>query len=445
MEPHSPNTQIPLRTWLAFAIPVLLLLIASFYIAALFIRPTTPQRMVISTSAADLDYYAFAKQYAKILAANGIEVEVLTSPGSSANLQRLLDTDADVQAAFVRSGLGNNTQTAPGLLKLAAIAYEPLWVFYRSPKHVEYLAQLQGKKLAVGAPDSETRDLVQPLLDANGLNTQHTKLVNMEGETAAAALLSGSVDAAFLVASADEPMLRDLLAHKDIKLLNIVNAEAQARRVSYLTQLTVPRSSLDLAADLPNSEVDILAAPMNVVVREDLHPSLQYQLLQALRETHSGSGILYPAGNFPSLHESDFPISPQARRYFKEGLPFLQRNLPFWIADRIEQFWVLVVPLLAIVVPLVKILPPLYSWSIRSRFFRHYGELRYLEDELESTEDRTNIERIHAQMLVLEAKTQRMSTPLSYSDLLYNFRMHLNLVRNKIDIKLGADEQKSQT
>lgn len=445
MEPHSPNTQIPLRTWLLLAIPVLLLLIASFYIAALFIRPTTPQRMVISTSAANLDYYAFAKQYAKILAANGIEVEVLTSPGSSANLQRLLDADTDVQVAFVRSGLDTNTQNASELLKLAAIAYEPLWVFYRSPKHVEYLAQLQGKKLAVGAPDSETRDLVQPLLSANGLDTQHTKLVDMEGEVAAAALLSGSVDAAFLVASADEPMLRNLLAHKDIKLLNIVNADAQARRVSYLTRLTVPRSSIDLAADLPNSEVNILAAPMNIVVREDLHPSLQYQLLQAMRETHRGGGILYTAGNFPSLHEGDFPISPQARRYFKEGLPFLQRSLPFWIADRIEQFWVLVVPLLAIVVPLVKILPPLYSWSIRSRFFRHYGELRYLEDELESTEERANIERIHAQMLVLEAKTQRMSTPLSYSDLLYNFRMHLNLVRNKIDIKLGVDEQKSQT
>ena len=445
MEPHSPNTQIPLRTWIVFGIPVLLLLIASFYIAALFIRPTTPQRMVISTSAANLDYYTFAKQYAKILAANGIEVEVLTSPGSSANLQRLLDADTDVQVAFVRSGLDANTQNAPGLMKLAAIAYEPLWVFYRSPKHVDYLAQLQGKKLAVGAPDSETRNLVQPLLDANGLNTQRTKLVEMEGETAAAALLSGSVDAVFLVASADEPMLRNMLAHKDIKLLDIVNADAQARRVSYLTRLTVPRSSIDLAADLPNSEVNILAAPMNIVVREDLHPSLQYQLLQAMRDTHRGGGILYTAGNFPSLHEGDFPISPQAQRYFKDGLPFLQRNLPFWIADRIEQFWVLVVPLLAIILPLVKILPPLYSWSIRSRFFRHYGELRYLEDELESTEDRANIERIHAQMLVLEAKTQRMSTPLSYSDLLYNFRMHLNLVRNKIDIKLGTDEQKNQT
>lgn len=445
MEPHSPNTQIPLRTWIVFGIPVLLLLIASFYIAALFIRPTTPQRMVISTSAANLDYYTFAKQYAKILAANGIEVEVLTSPGSSANLQRLLDADTDVQVAFVRSGLDANTQNAPGLMKLAAIAYEPLWVFYRSPKHVDYLAQLQGKKLAVGAPDSETRNLVQPLLDANGLNTQRTKLVEMEGETAAAALLSGSVDAVFLVASADEPMLRNMLAHKDIKLLDIVNADAQARRVSYLTRLTVPRSSIDLAADLPNSEVNILAAPMNIVVREDLHPSLQYQLLQAMRDTHRGGGILYTAGNFPSLHEGAFPISPQAQRYFKDGLPFLQRNLPFWIADRIEQFWVLVVPLLAIILPLVKILPPLYSWSIRSRFFRHYGELRYLEDELESTEDRANIERIHAQMLVLEAKTQRMSTPLSYSDLLYNFRMHLNLVRNKIDIKLGTDEQKNQT
>lgn len=444
-EPHPPSsTDSPLRTWLLLGMAAFLLLILAFYIATFFIRPSTPQRMVISTSDTDLDYYAFATQYARLLAPNGIEVEVRTSPGSSANLQRLLDVDADVQAAFVRSGVNTDAPASLELLKLAAIAYEPLWVFHRGSKHLERLAQLHGKTLAVGALGSETRDLVQPLLDANGLHTQPTRLVAIEGETAATALLSGSVDAAFLVTSSDKPMLRDLFLHKDIKLLKIADAEAQVRRLPHLARLSVPRSSIDLVADLPTSEVDLLAAPMNVVVRADLHPSLQYQLLHAMRETHRGGGILYTAGTFPSLREGDFPISPQARRYFKEGLPFLQRHLPFWIADRIEQLWVLVVPLLAILVPLIKILPPLYSWSVRSRFFRRYGELRYLEDQLEKTEDQATIERIHARMLVLEAKAQRMRTPLSYSDLLYNFRMHLNLVHNKVDSKLGLHERKIQ-
>ena len=52
------------------------------------------------------------------------------------------------------------------------------------------------------------------------------------------------------------------------------------------------RGVLDLSRDLPNSDVDLLASRNRVLVRKDLHPALQYLLLEAMREVH------WPAGPF---------------------------------------------------------------------------------------------------------------------------------------------------
>lgn len=437
------------REWLILGLPTLLLLALGFYAASRFIQPPPPVHIAIATGADTGDYHASAQHYAGLLARNGIALDVRSSQSSSENLAKLLDPNSKVEIAFVRSGLkpspapeGEEDQ-APLLVELATIAYEPLWVFYHASRrfdHLDHLAQLRGKRLVVGSSETEVRKLAEPLLEASGLNTPPTTLLPLDGQEAAEALEAGRIDAAFLVASADEPIVRRLLAHPSIRLMSFANAEAYVRRFPFLVRLTLPRGSIDLAADIPHDDVELLATPMSVIIRREVHPALQYQLLQAMSETHRSGGILHKGGQFPSPHEGDFPLSSEARSYFKEGLPFLQQHFPFWIADRLERFWVLIVPLIAIVIPLIKILPPLYSWSVRSRFFRRYGELRYLEDELENTTERAAVARIHARIRVLEGKAQHMRTPLAYCDLLYTFRMHINLVRTKADKKLVHED-----
>ena len=158
-----------------------------------------------------------------------------------------------------------------------------------------------------------------------------------------------------------------------------------------------------------------------------------------MSETHAGGGILHKGGAFPSPHQGDFPLSFEAKTYFREGLPYLQRHFPFWIADRLERFWVLILPLIAVAVPLIKMLPSLYNWGVRSRFYRRYGDLRRFEAELEHAHGHAALERIAASLQRLEEQINHLSLPLSYSDLLYTFRMHLNLVRTKVVSMMQAD------
>src|SRR5262249_16998283 len=92
-------------------------------------------------------------------------------------------------------------------------------------------------------------------------------------------------------------------------------AEAIAKTVPGLKHVVLWRGLLNLSGDLPNSDVNLLALRNRVLVRKDLHPALQYLLMEALREVH------WPAG--PSIASvNSRPSNPMI-------YPFLQRLKPF--------------------------------------------------------------------------------------------------------------------
>ena len=445
-----------LRDIVVLGLPALLILAAGFWAASRFIKPAPPSTIVISTGADNGAYYAYAMRYAEILARDGVTLEVRTSQGSAENLARLTDPNSDVEVALVQGGLqppapardsGKEEEDMPVLVKLGAVAYEPLWVFQRGDESLDRIAQLRGRRLAVGPPGSGTRALAEQILEANGLlasaarraRASPTRLLGLTTRQAVDALIAGRADAGFFVSAPDAPIVRELLAREDLQLMSLVNAEAYTRRFPYLTRLHLPRSSIDFVRDLPPRDVSLLATTAAVVAREDAHPALLYLLLKAMSEVHRPPGIFQQAGEFPAPREGDFELSPEARRYFQQGLPLLQRYFPFWIANLIERMWVLILPIIAIAIPLIRILPPLYGWRVRSRFFRRYGELRYLEDEMESSSTPAEVEGILARIQTLEAEVRQMRVPLAYTDMLYTFRLHLESVRSRAGVRLGRE------
>jgi len=451
---HGIRT-ISLRELLVVVLPALLILALGFYAASRFIKPAPPNRIVMSTGADSGAYYAFAKRYAAILARDGVTLEVRTSQGSVDNLAQLSDWNSDVEVALVQGGLKQarkppapvagsadaeeaEEEELPVLVKLGAVAYEPLWVFHRGGVALDRLAQLKGKRLAVGPAGSGTRALVDQLLAANGLDLVPKRLSQESGRKAADALIAGRVDAAFLVASPDAPIIRELLSRPELRLMSFVNAEAYARRFPYLTRLTLPRSAIDFITDTPSRDIDLIASTASVIAREDAHPALLYLLLKAMSEVHREPGLFQKPGEFPSAREGDFPLSPEAERYFRQGLPLLQRWFPYWVANLIERLWVLILPIIAIAIPLMKIVPPIYNWRVRSKVFRRYGELRYLEGELELVTGRPELERLLERIEKLEAEVKQIRVPLTYSDFLYTLRVHISLVRAKASDKLAT-------
>jgi hypothetical protein len=148
---------------------------------------------------------------------------------------------------------------------------------------------------------------------------------------------------------------------------------------------------------------------------------------------HGGSSWFSRAREYPSLEHSEVPISPEAVRAIKNGPPFLQRYLPFWLANLTERMWLAMGLIIALALPLSRIVPPLYTFRIRSRVFRWYAELRDIEQRAEvGCNDDTPIQSLLEQLDAMESKVEKVVVPLSYTDELYALRGNIGLVRKKL-------------
>src|SRR5262245_25150773 len=183
----------------------------------------------------------------------------------------------------------------------------------------------------------------------------------------------------------------------------------------------------------------LIATKASLVVRSDLHPAIQYLLLNAAREIHSGPSIFNHANEFPAAEAVDIPLSSEALRFYKSGLPFLHDYFPFWMAALIGKLIILLIPILGVLYPMMRLLPRVYDWAMRSKVLRMYGELRLLEDEMASahTTGRDTREMV-ARLDRLEEQANRLRMPVAYASMLYMLRNHIDLVRE--GLKRHADK-----
>jgi len=376
----SETEEVAVREFVLVAAVALLIIGLAFWIAFRFVRPAPPDDFVISTGGESGAYHLFGERYAKLLARDRIEVKLRASSGSVENLKRLADGQSGVSVAFMQGGVGSATEH-PNLVTLAGLYYEPLWVFYRGERDLTLLLDLIDKRVAIGPEGSGTRALALALAEASKLTERAKGFLPLGGLEAADALIAGEIDAAMFVAGVEAAAVQRLLRTEGVRLMSLSRAEALSRHFPYLETVTLPRGVIDLAGDLPASDITLVAATAYLVAREDFHPALVSVLLQAASRVHRGGGLFHRPGDFPVSREGDFPLSDAAERYFRSGPPFLQRYMPFWVANLLQRLLVLLVPLIAVVIPVMRISPGVYKWRVRMRVFRWYRALQIVEAE----------------------------------------------------------------
>lgn len=428
---------VALRYLLATAWPIVLLTAVALLIAYQFVEPEPPRRITITTGNETGAYYAYAQRYAVFLANKGVTLDIQTSRGSHQNLQRVESGEADV--AFVQGGIvpatkeiDDDERESSRLRSLGSVSYEPVWVFYRGEPPVDKLHQFSGRRIAVGEEGSGIRGLALQLLEANDIKPDSPNLLPLAGLKAAEALQQGDIDAAFIVAAQEAPVVQVLLRSPGLRVVSLSQADAYLRRFPFLSRIVLPSGVVDLVRDVPPGDTVLLATTANVVVRNTLHPALTQLLLQAMSEVNGKSGFFQRAGEFPSYKDQGFLLSEEAKRYYTSGPPFLQRYLPFWLAVLVERLFVMILPLIMVALPLLKFAPALYSWRVRSKIFRCYGDLKFLENELRRNYDPARRQEYADRLERIEEDASTRNIPLAFTDLLYTLREHINLVREKL-------------
>lgn len=425
---------IAAREWLATGWPLVLIAGLGFWAAFQFVEPAPPRHLVITTGGEDGAYYSFAKRYQEVFARNGIELEIRTSAGSAENIERLQRGEAEL--AFVQGG--GLSERPQGLLSLGSVFYEPIWVFVRGRALPDRLTQLEGWRIGIGQEGSGVRALASQLLEANEIKVAGQRIVSLGGLEAAAELQQGRLDALFVIAAPEAPIVQVLLRSPGIQVMSFSQAEAYRRQFPFLSRLMLPEGGVDLVRNYPGQDTQLLATTANLVARDDLHPALLTLMLNAAREVHGGSGFFQSQGEFPAYKDSSFPLAEGAARFYQSGPPLLQRYLPFWLAVLADRFLVLALPLFALLFPLLRLAPALYTWRIRSRICRCYGELKFLENDIKQyydggLADVAQSGDFRRRLDEIEAVANGLSLPLAFTDLLYTLREHINLVRKTLD------------
>jgi TRAP-type uncharacterized transport system substrate-binding protein len=323
-------TLLSIRDIVISAGPVALLAIGLLVVAYWWLDPNPPKKVTLATGPARSAYDEFGKRYQKALKAYGIEVVLLPSEGSPANLRLLRSGKADL--GFVQGGSGDrNANDDTGIVSLGSLFVEPVWLFYREDAakkvvpdgQLSSLAQLKDLRVNIGARGSGAPFLMRRLFEANKMDIAQLKVSRLDETAATVAFLNGDLDAIVFASAPESLMVQMLLQTPGVKLMDFSQAEAYSRRLPFLTPVVLPRGVVDLAQDQPPQDVHLVATTTSLLAREGTHPALLNLFAQAARDLHGPAGWFNRAGSFPNTEHSEYPISREAERTLRGGQPFL--------------------------------------------------------------------------------------------------------------------------
>ncbi len=392
-------------------------------------EPLPPRRVVMATGAPGGVYSATGERYREYFARSGVQLELRPTDGAVENVALLNDPASGVSIALVQSGT-TTTEQSPHLESLGTLFYEPFWLFQRA--NADRLRSNARKRISLGTPGSGTYRAALEIARDLRIDLSNTELVNLSASEAGEAMLRGELDYAAMALSAEAPIVLKLLRDPAIEALSWPLADAFVALRPSLSKVTVPRGVADLGAIRPPQDLTLLAAKASLVVREDLHPALQYLLLEAAGEIQAQPALFHHSGQFPAAEPIDLPLSEPAREYYAGGRPLLQRYLPFWMAALTGRLLLLLIPLIGLAYPIFRIVPAVYDWVMRRRIFVLYGELKFVEAEL----DAKGPGALHSQLALrldqLEERANTLRVPVSFAQMLYTLKVHIELVRQRM-------------
>lgn len=422
-------------------------------------------KIVMATGSSQ--YYELAESYRRELERNGIKLEVQRLTEGFTTLKTLLDPNSGLNAGFIKGGLVGSlqgrlaTEKAKGryaefnkVLSVGRVFYEPIWVYSRGDLPVASLRDLKGMKIFTGTKESGARRIVNQLLKANGVDKSNATLIDQDLPADAAPLFDGRADVAITIAPPDSDKMQELVRVQGIRLMDFSpEAEAYDNRFPALTRVVLRKGSVEFNPVIPSEDITLLATTAALVVRSDMHPALVSLLTHAVISNpksgfdKQGDPVLfYRAGDFPSASDPEFTVPADVRAIYKSGeLPFLLRLLaplnarfgvPFsytaFINSYAAQVLLILIPLLAIIVPLAKAIPALYTWNVRRRLIYWYRQLKALERSLDSRGAKYDADTHQAELERIDGAVRRIRVPNFFSNELYDLRMHIDLVRQRL-------------
>jgi TRAP-type uncharacterized transport system substrate-binding protein len=419
------------KVWRWIAI---LAFVASIVVALRLIGPAVPNEILMLTGPETSAFYANGLRYKEILGRHGVTVHLEETAGSIENLDGL--AEAEMPTAAYVWGLpasGSGKPPPEGVESLGTMSLQPLWVFASRDADLTRLRDLSGSKIAAGEEHSDSRVLALFLLEEEGIGDDvefaHTDALT-PGQ-ALGAIQSNQVAAIIAVGGPDSLLIDRLLRSPELQVLSIRRADAFAIQYRALQQVRFPEGAHDLKDNIPDHDLQLLAARAQLVVSDQFPPALADLLLQAASEIHRDATPFSARGEFPNPGSAALPLSWAADNFYTNGPQKLQKVLPFRLATLINRFLTAVVAFASAAIGIFKIVPAIISLPFKRGVRRSYRELDAIERSAATGTDKKTLLDELAQV---DQSTAAIATPLPKLRITwFELRQYIHDMRDRLE------------
>jgi len=405
-------------------------LLVSFVI----LKPAAPEKIVLLTGPEGTSYHALGQRYAEYLDQQGLQTEVKVTLGGFDNVKQLL-AGAEETVAFAPSNIEHVIGDAADtnhLVTLGSIAYEPLWLFYRSDLEVRRIPDLAGLRVATGAQGTVVNYVARHLLELNGVSDQ-VEIQPSEGripEAVADALTEARIDAAFGMGGPTSPAINRLLMVDSVSVLSFERADAYQALDPGIAKLVAPEGIFDLARNLPTEDLALLAATTNLVTLDSLYPAVAPVMLRTAAVTRGERRVVAASESFPSEEHISLPLHRGAERFYSQGEKGLSKILPYNVTRWLNHLGFVVLPLLTLAFVLIKIAPMVLKIWGNIQLVGLFKKLEAVEKAHAAGGDR---EKLLADLDLIDQKSGKLFVPRSTVHDYIDFRQFLHDMKERVE------------
>lgn len=284
-------------------------------------------KMTMGTGGTSGTYYAFGGVLGQYIKNNaGIDVVVVSTDGSKANIESIAAGDyqlgtvqSDVMS-YAWSGTRSFESGKVDSFRVVAGLYAEAVQLVTMDPTIQTVADLKGKSVSIGAPNSGVYFNAIDVLAAAGLTEQDIKAQYQSFADSADALKDGKIDAAFIVAGAPTAAITELCTTNDAFLVPIdgdIAAKLMADSPFY-TAYTVPAGTY--AGQ--DADVQTVTVKATLIVSANADEEQVYNLTKAIFDNAAAIAAENGKGAELSVENATTgmtaPFHPGAAKYFAE-------------------------------------------------------------------------------------------------------------------------------
>lgn len=360
-------------------------------------KPFPPKNIVIAEGQLGSAYQQTAQTIKNNLEKLDFHALLSGTNGQVAGFEKLASDTDSVSVSLLTAGAFSE-KSAPNVRSLGSIGFSPIWFFYRgdAPDADDPFTWAKGKTIAVGPNGSVTNRVYRGIARLSTIDaTREIRETAIPNALAADQLIRGEIDGLFIVDALESPTVQRLIKSKDVHLFSFHYADAYTKQLPFLQKLTIPAGSFDIKDKRPRQAIDLIASPIDLLVTEDTHPTLQWALLMSVQNLALNENNFFRAANtLPQYLDKSFPLSDVAQRFYKSGIPSLFNYLPISLASLIDHIWIYMIGFLLIIKPLTSKILKMRSFNSDMHLDYYTKKVRGIDQMLEQANDRQELEYI---------------------------------------------------